>query len=255
LGGLHDQAISQTVRLVGFRARNPSAGSLGRSLQTPENSRPMAECLATLQELLPGASAVALAIASGAGGSALLELYYKPRRDCRKAATLLAGELSLNGELILFMREFHKVKPKQIPRDVCFSTVAWQLASTMIAELPAGMLKRVLLLYSRFDDLNEAVTHYGETWKELQVLPDGSPRLPLLTRQLDTIVDAFRMSLDNALDDIRALQPELLRVAKIPKRLRKAPAGDYEARVKNFLSERENRLTAMRLMPETEWDG
>lgn len=48
---------------------------------------------AFLYALLPGLGTVALAILSGAGGAALLELWWKPRRERRRAAALVHSDL------------------------------------------------------------------------------------------------------------------------------------------------------------------
>jgi hypothetical protein len=44
---------------------------------------------------------IILAVLAGAGGSALLELLWKPRRDRRRAASLLIAEVAMNTELLL----------------------------------------------------------------------------------------------------------------------------------------------------------
>ena len=48
-----------------------------------------------------GAGTIALALLAGAGGSALLELLWRPRRDRRRAAAIIVAEVALNTELLL----------------------------------------------------------------------------------------------------------------------------------------------------------
>ncbi len=189
-----------------------------------------------------------LAIISGAGGSALLELYYKPRRDRRKAATLLAAEISTNAELLLLHAEFRKTNPRKIPRDFQLSKSGWDIASQLLAELPPDLLKKVLVLYARIDSLNDAVLLYENAVREIQALAKDSPGLPKAQNYANTIIDVFNTGVDHAFDSAKGVLPGLIELAKIPKKLRKEPVNDYEARVKAMMSERKKRLQALAAM-------
>ena len=198
--------------------------------------------------MLPGLGTILVAIISGAGGSALLELYYKPRRDRRKAAALLAAEIGTNAELILLHAHFRKTNPRKIPRDLHFSKAAWEIASPFLGELPPDLLKKLLLLYARFDAANEAVLLYDDAVREIRELPKDSPKLIKAQEYANTIVDVFNTGLDHAFDSAKAVLPELIKLAKIPKALRKEPADDYEARVQAMMAERKQRLAALAAM-------
>ena len=201
-----------------------------------------------LKALLPGLGTIFLAIVSGAGGSALLELYYKPRRDRRKAAALLAAEISTNAELILLHSHFRKTNPRKIPRDFHFPKAAWEIASPFLGELPPHLLKKLLVLYARFDAANEAVLLYEDAVREIRELPKDSPNLPKAEQYANTIIDVFNTGLDNAFDSAKAVLPDLIKLAKIPKALSKEPQDDYEARVQAMMAERKQRLDALAAM-------
>jgi len=189
-----------------------------------------------------------LAIISGAGRSALLELYYKPRRERRKAAALLAAEIGTNAELILLHSHFRKTNPRRIPRDFHFSKAAWEIAAPLLGELPPDLLKKLLLLYARFDAANEAVLLYEDAVREIRELPKESPQLIKAQEYGNSIVVVFNTGLDHAFDSARAVLPELIKLARIPKSLRKEPPDDYEARVLVMMAERKQQLEALAAM-------
>lgn len=64
-------------------------------------------------ELAPGLGIIVIAVLSGAGGSALLELIWKPRRDRRAAAALLYAEILQNSQMVLFWSELRKNTPRK----------------------------------------------------------------------------------------------------------------------------------------------
>lgn len=171
-----------------------------------------------------------------------MDLYYKPRRDRKKAATLLAAEINLNSELLILLAHFRKARPRQIGRDFSMSTSAWQIAAPLLAELPAQLVKKALLLYSRYDLLNKIVLLYAEAVGELQALDPSSPRVAKLQAYTNSVVDVFHTTADSAFDDAKELLPLLIDLAKIPKKLRKEPKDDYEDRVKRMVAERGQRL-------------
>ena len=124
-----------------------------------------------VQILLPGVGVVVLAMLSGAGGSALLELYYKPLRERKRAARLLLSEILLNTDLALLQANARDRAPKKIPADFDFSKLAWNAAAGLLSELPLDLLKRVVLLYNRYDSCNHLVNLYSQTFDELKSLP------------------------------------------------------------------------------------
>ena len=183
----------------------------------------------------------ALAIASGAGGSALLELFWKPKRDRKKAATLLLAEILLNTELLLMQAHARFKKPKNIPGDFHMSTLAWDTAASALVELPAQTLKSVLLLYNRYHDLNGNVTLFDGALRDIESHAVGSPERQRADRRADVIVDVFNTGIDSAIDHAKKLTPELFGLAKIK------PAGDVDsdklkAKVDQLFAEREDRI-------------
>ena len=193
---------------------------------------------------------VLLAIVSGAGGSALLELYYKPRRDRRKAARLLATEININAELVLLQSQLRKKTPRIIARDFHLLTNAWQSAAGAVAEFPPGLLKQVQLLYAWFERINENVLLYADAQSELEDLSADSTKTRRLKTYLNTIIDVFNIGLDDAFDLAKTVLPELLDLAHIPKRSRKEAVNDYEVKVQALLAGRAERLKALDAMDD-----
>jgi hypothetical protein len=129
-----------------------------------------------LTTLLPGVGTVALAILSGAGGSALLELWWKPRRDRRKAAGLLLADGLLNTELLVLQAHARFKNPRSIPADFEMSVLGWDTAGNVLSELDAELLKSLVLLYNRYRYLNKCVLLYAETLRELDSVAPTNPR-------------------------------------------------------------------------------
>ncbi|MGH7564048.1 MAG: hypothetical protein ACREK5_06465 [Gemmatimonadota bacterium] len=187
---------------------------------------------------------VCLAILSGAGGAALLELYYKPRRDRRRAAALLLSEILLNADLALLQAHVRQRIPRKMPSDFSFSTMAWEACSEMVSELPVDLIKRVVIIYNRYQAGNRILRLYTEASRDLESLPtDSEGRIVALEAYLNSAVDAFNANLDKTIDDAKEVAPYLIRLAKISeKEENQEPLRDYEKLVDGFLKEREQRL-------------
>jgi hypothetical protein len=200
--------------------------------------------------------AVLLAILSGAGGSALLELYWKPRRDRRRAASLIQAEVLLNAQLILLQAHARQQKPRAIPRDFRMSHMAWDASSSIVSELDPGVLKRLVLLYNRFETVNELVPLYADASDQLDACAADAPKRPKLTKYVNSIIDVFNTTLDSAFDDSKVLLPSLLSAAGIPlDEGDSGPTRDYASDVRKLLSEREKRLKALEEMGDDTASG
>lgn len=184
---------------------------------------------------------IALALISGAGGSALLEMFWRPRRDQKKAATLLLAEILLDTEL-LFMQAHARFKnPKNIPGDFHMSTLAWDTAASAIVELPPEVLKSALLLYNRYRDMNANVAQFATAVENVERTASGSAERKRAERQADVIIDVFNTSIDSAIDHAKQFTPTLFKLAKIK------PAADLDmdnlkAKVDRLIAEREDRI-------------
>lgn len=136
----------------------------------------MPELIDWISALLPGVGTILLAILSGAGGSALLDLYWKPRRDRRRAAALLHADIIMNMQLIQLHAHLRKNAPRRIPQDLKLSRLGFDTAGEIISELPTELLRPLLLLYNRIDDLNRNVDLYAQGMDELDTI-DPAPRV------------------------------------------------------------------------------
>ncbi len=192
-------------------------------------------------DVLSTLGTIALALASGAGGAALLELFWKPRRDRKKAATLLLAEILLNTELLLLQAHARAKTPKRIPGDFRMSTLAWETAAQALVELPPETLKSVLLLYNRYGHLNESVTFFDAALRDIAQHSPASAEQKRAERQADVIIDVFNTGIDAAIDQAKQLTPDLFSLAKI------TPAGDLDtsefgAKLEQLRKEREERI-------------
>ena len=201
--------------------------------------------------LLPGIGTAVLAIISGAGGSALLELYWKPRRDRRKAAALLLSEVLLNTDLALLQAHFREKFTRKIPGDVSFSHLAWDATTDLLRELPADLLKQILLLYVRYEQLNSYVQEYGKTLDELQAAQaaNNAHRETMLKGHLNSIIDAFNTALDKVIETAKdPILPQLLKLSGIKEMKTEKLPRDYMADVEKLLEERAERIRALSVM-------
>jgi hypothetical protein len=144
-----------------------------------------------IAQSLPGLGAALIAIISGAGGSALLELFWKPRQQRRKTATILMADILLNTELLLLQAHARTKNPKRIPDDFNVSLMGWDAASESLRELPAGLIKSLVLLYNRYRYLNATAQNFGKLLDQYELLPDTDPRKLRLQRNLDVYIDVF----------------------------------------------------------------
>lgn len=201
--------------------------------------------------LLPGLGTVALAIISGAGGSALLELYYKPRRDRQRAASLLFAENMLNGQLLLLQAEARKKRPRAIPEDYRLSMLAWEASQDVLRELPTDLLRKIVLLYNHYHDLNANVSKYATVYRELNSLPEGSDRTTDLRRELNVIIDVFNTGVDKAFEVCKEALAELKDVGRIvEKETDNVDLPDYKTRLEELRRGRELRLKLLEQMDE-----
>jgi hypothetical protein len=196
-----------------------------------------------LTQVLPGLGTALLAIISGAGGSALLELFWKPRQERRKTAAILMADILLNTELLLLQAHARVKNPKRIPDDFNMSLIGWDSASGLLRELPAELIKSLVFLYNRYRYLNATAQNFGQSLNQYESLPDADPRKLKLQRNLDVYIDVFNMSLDKAIEDGKTILPKLLALSGVKER---AEAGaklrDYEKEVEKLLADREERI-------------
>lgn len=197
--------------------------------------------------LLPGVGTAFLAIISGAGGSALLELYWKPRRDRQKAAALLLAEILLNTDLALLQAHARVKTPRTIPADFAFSSLAWDATTDLLRELPPDLVKRILLLYRRYQHLNFCVNEYAKTMDELPSWSDPH-QIAILKGHLNSTIDTFNTGLDTAIDTGKEILPQLLKLSGIKEEETDQPPRDYTRVVDEHLRGRAERIRALGAM-------
>jgi hypothetical protein len=198
--------------------------------------------------LASGAGTIILALLAGAGGSALLELFWKPRRDRRRAATLVLSEVAFNTELLLLQAHARFKNRQAIPADFALSTMGWDAAGDLVSELPVKMLRELVLLYNQFQSLNRHVSAFGDYLREFESQPKGSAERAKADIQVMSTIDVFNTGIDSTISNAQALLPELAKVAK-HKDEKVAEAPDYEGRVAKLIGERQERLQGLLKKP------
>lgn len=194
--------------------------------------------------LVPGLGTVALALLSGAGGAALLDLYYKPKRDRRKAAVLLYSEIILNADFCILHAHWRKHFPRQIPGDFTLSRLAFDAAIGGLSELPAPLVRKLVLLYNRVDLINKFVPMYSDAVDARDSLNPEDARRSSAERYCNTILDAFNTTIDKVFEESKEVLPELIALGKIVEKEDKA-VESHQERVDQHFIEREKRLEAL----------
>jgi hypothetical protein len=199
--------------------------------------------------LLPGLGTTLIAIVSGAGGSALLELYYKPRRDRRRAAAILYSEILHNAQFLRSHIAFRVQKPREIPQDFKLSRLGFDAVTAQATELPVPVVRRLIKLYNQIDGLNQQVQAHNHSLEAFFALERDSPLRERMNRDLNTMVDVFQTGVDNTLQSCADLEPRLRRLASV--RDSGDPGKEFEPkeRVEELIRGREQRLKIME-----EWD-
>ena len=167
--------------------------------------------------LASGAGTILLALLAGAGGSILLELIWRPRRDKRRVAALLLTEVGFNTELLLLHAHARFEGVSQLPSDLILSTMAWDAAGGLVSELPTEPLGRLILLYNKFKSLNRHVEGFADVLRRRDALPVGSTQRATVDAEVLTVIDVFNTGVDRTIADAQALIPRMIALAKIPK--------------------------------------
>lgn len=197
--------------------------------------------------VLAAMGSVLLAILSGAGGSALLELYYKPRRDVKRVCSVLYAELLQNAQMMLFWAHARKTNPRAIPSDFQLSVFGIGVISDLLKELPTKELREVLLLYSRFEASNRMVEEFARALDHYDGLPESDPGREKSERLMDTVIDSFNTGIDSAFAQTKRLLPRLMELGGIRETIDPDELPpDYEEKVSLHLAERELRLEAVK---------
>jgi hypothetical protein len=152
---------------------------------------------------------------------------------------------------MLLHTEARKLKPRVMPEDLVLSTKAWGAAQEALQELPPRLIKKIVFLYSRFDDLNANVQRFARAFDRYDALPaDGAQEaVNRCRRELNVLLDVFNTGLDKAIDECKELLAELKRIGKIKEDKAGEPL-DFGARVRNLTAEREQRLKLLAEMDE-----
>lgn len=197
--------------------------------------------------LATGAGSVLLALLAGAGGSALLELLWRPRRDRRRAASLLTAEIMMNTQLLLLQAHIRQQYPRVVPADFKMSTIAWNAAANLVSELPQRLLRKIVILYGQYDALNRNVVAFGVALDERKAALVGTDAARDADTMVIRILDVFNTGLDATLKRSQEVLPEIAEVASIrDSKAEKAQITDYANIAAKHIAMRQQHSDALR---------
>jgi hypothetical protein len=136
----------------------------------------------------------------GVGATLLWEMFLKPRREKQSVGRTIAGETSLNLQMIALHLAARERSPNSIPADFRLSTLAFQALASQIGSLPSDARQLVILLYNRIEYLNRVVDLYAQLLDKLRTSAADNPHLPTYQREADAAVEAFYRLLDSTFD-------------------------------------------------------
>jgi hypothetical protein len=157
-----------------------------------------------LGTLAPGLVTVLLALFGGAGGSLLLDLWWKPRRTRRRVAALLMHEINVNVQAMAvhaYLREGH---PRQVSADFRLSRLAFDALAAEVAELPPMVAADVIVLYHHFEHLHvlrEAFSRTHAEWRAAEATGQGD--IEKRKQYCLAALDGFNVNLDETLAEAR----------------------------------------------------
>lgn len=209
------------------------------------------QTLTFLLGLLPGIPTVFLALLGGVGGAAILDVWWRPRRDRRQAAVLLLSEIINNVQLCLLQAHARDKAPRNIPPDFHLNFRRWDAAAGKLAELPPDLVKNVMLLYMRFEALNATVRLYDDYLDRFKAAQSVDPaEAGQAERALMSTIDVFNTALDKTIDEGKKILAELLPLSGVKRGRSKEPVRDFARDVEEFTTERAARIEALLAMGE-----
>ena len=190
---------------------------------------------------------VLLAILAGAGGSALLELFWRPRRDRKRAASLFVAEVALNTELLLLQAHARTTNPFGIPADLRMSTIAWESAADLISELPAEMVRALVQLYNQYHSLNRQIDGFGGYLDAFKAAPSGSSEERDAETMVLRVIDVFNTGLDATLRNGQTVLPDLIKFSGMDaEKDKQAPVPNYRDVALEHMANRKLHLEALK---------
>lgn len=190
---------------------------------------------------------IILAVIAGAGGSALLELLWKPRRDRRRAASLIVAEVAMNTQLLMLQAHARFANPGGIPADIRLSTIGWEAAGALVSELPIKLLRDLVLLYNQYRSLNLQVAAFAESLRDRDSAEVASQERENAEMMLASIIDVFNTGIDSTIARGQELLSELADLALIKETdEEKQEVIDYAGKVASLIAERQTRIAAFR---------
>ena len=192
-----------------------------------------------------GSWATLIGIVSGAAGAALLELYYKPRRDRQTAARVLSAEIAHNTTCLLLHAHERRARPVAISADLRISRLGFDAVAGLLGEMPTAVLRSVLLLYNRYDEANRSAALYSRLLDQLEILPPDYVGRAKLEKDLKTVVDAFNTNVDISIHQGQSLLKQLVPLAKQKETAaQNEPAIDQGSRVREMMLDPQLRMEA-----------
>ena len=190
------------------------------------------------------AGSILLSVLAGAGGSVLLELLWRPRRDRRRAASLVLTEVAFNTQLCLLQTHARTMGSSLVPADFSMSTMAWDAAGNLLSELPTALLRELILVYNQYRSLNDHVKAFADAINVHDAADRGTDLWLKKTQQMKVTIDVFNSGVDATIRNGQKLLPQLTILAGFKETDKSVPdlAGD----VARVIGDRQQRLGEFR---------
>lgn len=153
------------------------------------------------------------------------------------------ADILLNTQLLLLQAHARFKNLKSIPGDFEMSLIGWQTSASALSEMPAETIKTLVLLYNRYRYLNDRVGAFARVLQQRDALPEGDARRLQLQRELDLMIDTFNTGIDKAIEDGKAILPDLLALSGVKEHpVAEEQLRNYAADVDKLFADREERI-------------
>jgi hypothetical protein len=127
------------------------------------------------------------------------------------------------------------------------STIAWEAASDLVSELPANLLRTIVVLYAQYDALNRNMHAFGAALDEYKAAATGSSVARDAETMMLRILDVFNTGLDSTLKRGQQPIPRVAKIARIKETaVEKAQIANYSQVAVEHMAMRQLHLEALR---------
>lgn len=128
-------------------------------------------------------SAAIIGAAVATVGVLVVELLLKPAFSRKRVTRVLLSELEINARLLRRIMEHRSANPGTVSESIQISDRGWQSVAQDLHYLPTKSLNSLILLYNKYEEINQLVRDYSQKGDFAIQLGDD-PRVPSLMSEL-----------------------------------------------------------------------